>query len=235
MRHRLALLLLLTAVALPALAGVGAQSSSVTTVDPNAPSTEVQQQSSGFVAQNQQMQNAAGANHGIALPGTVNGSATGSPANGEAAENGQPGADGSAAKAAEEHKAPPPPPAPPPTYESRIRPVERAAAPAVPEPGAQSLQLPKAPLAAAAHKTAAAPAATPHPAPAPKPVAPSTPKLQSATSPAHDAPMPTPDPGGGRGEAPDGYTFYFGLLIAGALLALALVTYLRIGRGDAMR
>jgi hypothetical protein len=44
--------------------------------------------------------------------------------------------------------------------------------------------------------------------------------------------VPTADPGGGRGAAPDGYTFWFGLLIAGALLALAAVTWLRIQRGE---
>ena len=50
-----------------------------------------------------------------------------------------------------------------------------------------------------------------------------------------DEPMPlaAADPGGGRGAAPDGYTFWFGLLIAGALLALAAVTWLRIQRGVA--
>jgi hypothetical protein len=50
-----------------------------------------------------------------------------------------------------------------------------------------------------------------------------------------DEPVPSAaaDPGGGRGAAPDGYTFWFGLLIAGALLALAAVTWLRIQRGEA--
>jgi hypothetical protein len=51
-------------------------------------------------------------------------------------------------------------------------------------------------------------------------------------NPEEPTPTLTADPGGGRGAAPDGYTFWFGLLVAGALLALAAVTYLRIQRGE---
>jgi hypothetical protein len=67
------------------------------------------------------------------------------------------------------------------------------------------------------------------PAPSPSP-APSAEKKQDEPALALAA-----DPGGGRGAAPDGYTFWFGLLIAGALLALAAVTYLRIQRGETPR
>ena len=41
--------------------------------------------------------------------------------------------------------------------------------------------------------------------------------------------MPPPNHGG-RGSAPEGYTFLLGLLATAALLAFAFVTYLRIGR-----
>src|SRR5690348_13109932 len=213
----------------PAFAGVRTTSAGVTTVDPNNPSTDVQQQSSGFVAANQQAQNAA--NGGIVLPNGVAGSAQpGQNAAGNAgasgAQAGQPGGSNAAAEHAPP-AVPPPPPPPPPTYESRMRPVTPAivAAPAQTQPAAPAasaqkpVQTPEKP---------AQPAVKPAIVPAPNPNrAPPIEKKQD-----EPAPAVTADPGGGRGAAPDGYTFWFGLLIAGALLALAAATYLRIQRGE---
>ncbi|HST27474.1 MAG TPA: hypothetical protein VLK26_03800 [Rudaea sp.] len=212
----------------PAFAGVGTTSAGVTTVDPNNPSTDVQQQSSGFVAANQQAQNAA--NGGIALPNGVAGTAqAGQNAAGNAGANGaQPGG----SNAAVEHAppaVPPPPPPPPPTYESRMRPVTSTTvvAPAPTQPAApaapvhEPVHLPEKP-AQSTVKPAVVPAPNPNRAP------PIEKKQDDAT------PTLTADPGGGRGAAPDGYTFWFGLLIAGALLALAAATWLRIQRGEAL-
>ncbi|MGH8091263.1 MAG: hypothetical protein ACREO6_07415 [Rudaea sp.] len=212
-----------------AFAGVGTTSAGVTTVDPNNPSTDVQQQSSGFVAANQQAQNAA--NGGIVLPNGVAGSAqAGQNAAGNAGAGGaKAGESGTAAEHAPP-AVPPPPPPPPPTYESRMRPVTPAivVAPAPTQPAASAapalkpVHASEKPVDKAQAKPALAPAAD-----------------QTRAAPVEkkqDEPAPavTADPGGGRGEAPDGYTFWFGLLIAGALLALAAVTWLRIQRGETL-
>lgn len=214
------------AVGAPAFAGVGVTSSGVVTTDPNAPSTDVQQQSSGFVAANQQAQNAA-ANGGIAVPGAVAGSGGHGAANGSASTN----VNAEAANAANgaTHAAappvPPPPPPPPPTYESKMRPVSRAADPA---PAAAA---PTAPAPSTQKPVVVNPKpAEPAPAAAPKVQPMQTPAV-AAPKVAQEVPLAT-DPGGGRGAAPEGYTFWFGLLIAGALLALAAVTWMKIQRGE---
>lgn len=221
-----------------ALANAGTTSAGVVTTDPNAPSTEVQQQSSGFVAANQQAQNTAAS--GITLPNGVAGggitqsgqAGAGNP-DAKNAPSGQSGAQGAAAEHAAP-AAPATPPPPPPTYESKMRPVGQEAAntagpaPAPVRPAAPALRMQaptqapaKAPEPAA--KTPATPVANQnHAAPATK----------QNDEPATAAPA---DPGGGRGAAPDDYTFWFGLLIAGALLALAAVTWLRIRRGETAR
>lgn len=211
----------------PAFAGVGTTSAGVTTVDPNNPSTGVQQQSSGFVAANQQAQNAASG--GIVLPsGVASIAQAGQNAAGNASASGaQPGQPGGS-RAAAEHAppaVPPPPPPPPPTYESRMRPVTQAIAVAPAQPAAPAAPAPKP---VRAPEKPALPAAKPAVVPAPSPNR--APPVEK--KPDEPAPALTADPGGGRGEAPDGYTFWFGLLIAGALLALAAVTYLRIQRGE---
>jgi hypothetical protein len=232
--HRLSLFCLAFCLGMaghaPAVAGVGTTSAGVTTVDPNNPSTDVQQQSSGFVAANQQAQNAA--NGGIVLPNGVAGSAqAGQIAAGSAGANGAQAGQPGGPIAAAEHAppaVPPPPPPPPPTYESRIRPVGPGivAAPAPATPAAA----PSAPAHETVHRPEkpAQPTAEPAIVPAPAPTrAPPAENKQDES-----APAATADPGGGRGAPPDGYTFWFGLLIAGALLALAAVTYLRIQRGE---
>lgn len=223
------------ACAAPAHAGVGTTSAGVTTTDPNAPSANVQQQSAGFVAANQQLQN--GATSGIALPGGAAGGAaqTGKNAarnaDSKGAQTGQTDGQGTAA----EHAAPAvpaAPPPPPPTYESKMRPINPppaiAAASTPPHPAASA-----PPAQAPVHvPTQAPPSAAKPPA---MPVANRNHAFPAEKSDAADAPAATADPGGGRGAAPDGYTFWFGLLIAGALLALAAVTYLRIQRGETPR
>ena len=218
--------------AAPAHAGVGTTSAGVTTTDPNAPSANVQQQSAGFVAANQQLQN--GAPRGIELPGGAAGQTSQNSAgnaDSKSVQTGQTGAQGTAA----EHAAPAvpaAPPPPPPTYESKMRPINQpattAAAPTPPHPAASA-----PPMQAAVHASAQAP-----PVAAKPPAAPAANEMHARPaekSNAEAAPAVAADPGGGRGAAPDGYTFWFGLLIAGALLALAAVTYLRIQRGETSR
>ncbi|MCE7950617.1 MAG: hypothetical protein DYH18_05840 [Xanthomonadales bacterium PRO7] len=213
------------AIGAPAFAGVGVTSSGVVTTDPNAPSTEVQQQSSGFVAANQQMQNSA-ATGGIAVPGAA--SSTGHSAANAASTNAN--AEGANAANGAAHAAtppvPPPPPPPPPTYESKMRPVTRspdpAPAPATAAPTAPAVSVQK-PVAANQKPAEPVPVAAPKTQPMQTPAA--------AASKTQEVPVVT-DPGGGRGAAPDGYTFWFGLLIAGALLALAAVTWMKIQRGE---
>ena len=216
------------AVGAPAFAGVGVTSSGVVTTDPNAPSTDVQQQSSGFVAANQQAQNTA-TNGGIAVPGAAAGS-TGhgaASASASATANTQNANAANAAAHAAAPPVPPPPPPPPPTYESKMRPVARAPdpapAPAIATPTATAPSVQK-PVAANPKSADPAPVAAPKPQPAQAPAV-VAPKV------AQEVPLAT-DPGGGRGAAPEGYTFWFGLLIAGALLALAAVTWMKIQRGE---
>ncbi|MGH8040876.1 MAG: hypothetical protein ACREPN_02400 [Rudaea sp.] len=202
-------------------ANAGTTSAGVTTTDPNAPSTDVQQQSSGFVAANQQLQN------GIAMPGTAAGgvqagesgaSAAGDPAGSSTDVNAAAGH----ANGAENPATPAAPPPPPPNYESRMRPLNRSTntEPAAEPPPPRSVSTPAASAPTVVNKP---PRVVTKPAPAPtaaeKPAA--TPTSTTATN-----------AGGGRGEAPDGYTFWLGLIVAGALLALALTAYLRIGRGE---
>ena len=216
------------AVGAPAFAGVGVTSSGVVTTDPNAPSTDVQQQSSGFVAANQQAQNTA-TNGGIAVPGAAAGS-TGhgaASASASATANTQNANAANAAAHAATPAVPPPPPPPPPTYESKMRPVARAPdpapAPAIATPTATAPSVQK-PVAANQKPAEPAPVAAPKTQPMQTPAA-AAPKTQQ------EVPVVT-DPGGGRGVAPEGYTFWFGLLIAGALLALAAVTWMKIQRGE---
>ncbi len=208
-----------------AYANAGTTSAGVTTTDPNAPSTDVQQQSSGFVTANQQLQN-GGAN-GIALPAGVAGvTQPGQSGAGDAGATSGPAEGGK--DAAAEHEAPAvpaAPPPPPPTYESKIRPLnalvdvppaQEAPAPPVHTP----LHAPKKPAGRPTMKPVVVPTANPsHAPPAEK---------------KQDQPTPTvaADPGGGRGEGSDGYTFWLGLVVAGALLVLALTAYLRIRRGE---
>ena len=212
-----------------AFANAGSTSSSVTTVDPNSPSTNVQQQSSGFVAANQQAQNAAAG--GIALPGAAGATQAGQTAVGNADAKGtQSGQTGEHAAAAEPHAAPAAPPPPPPTYESKMRPVNPAKVPA-PAPSQPAASAPPVQNLAHAPTRSVGPPIKPAVFPATSPQhAPPVEKKQDEPAPAAPA-----DPGGGRGEAPDGYTFWLGLLVAGALLALAAVTYLRIQHGETPR
>lgn len=228
MRPLLALLLL-TGISSPAFAGVGAQSSGVTSVDPNAPSTAVQQQSGEFLAQNQQAQNAA-VNHGIAVPGTM--PVTANNPSGGAAANSESAKEAAAhAEAAQKAAAAKPPP-PPPVYESRIRSLARTTQVTETEAAMTVKPLPpKTPVAAPARKPLASPAQ--REAPQPTPAGNAAHANAGATPAATQAPELAPQPSGGRGAAPEGYTFYLGLAIAAALLALALATFLRIQRGEA--
>lgn len=220
----------------PVLANVGATNAGVTTTipqDPTQPSADVQSQSSGFVQQNQQLGNqqnqAQQGQNGIVLPGGVaqsgSQSGTASSANPNSPEAGNNGG------AAATPQTPPPPPAPPPEYQSLIKPVVRdtpsssdvVAGTQVASTAAPTTAVPSPPPAREMPRAASAPIAPNPPAPAK-----AAPKLLPDA--AVKANVTPPANTGGRGAAPDGYTFLLGLLVTCALLAFALVTYLRIGR-----
>ena len=230
-------ILALSLFALPAWAGVGSQSSGVTTTDPTNPSQEVQDQSANFVAQNQLAQNAA--TNGIAVPGAGT-SMAGSRAIGANAQHDSNDVNASAGGAPESstqaepesRTEPEPPPPPPPTYVSHIRPVNRT------EPPDSDTDTPIARTDAPARATApvAPPRPEAHPPRAERKPLPTPAKPVQQPKAADDPLLVAPTgPTGGRGAAPEGYTFYFGLLIAAALLALAFVCYLRLARGTASR
>lgn len=225
-------------VALPAVAGVGATNSGVTTTlpnqDPTQPSADVQAQSSGFVQQNQQLQNqqnrqnpATQGPSGIVLPGGVahNGNQPGAAAGSNAANPEK-------SSAASAPATPPPPPPPPPVYQSIIKPVVRDTPSSDEAAMGQSIASTAAPEPAVRRPDKPVPT-TPPPAQAtpPAPVAqPAKALPQHSADATPEAEAQPPANVGGRGDAPDGFTFVLGLLVAGTLLAFALVTYLRIGR-----
>jgi len=235
MRFQIFLLCLLAGVfSTETLAGVGQTSSGVTTTggqNPNDPSADVQQQSSGFVQQNQQQQNATPGATGSA-PAVA--TAQGGPTAAAGAQNGNKTDPAlvNGVPVAVPPAAPAVPPPPPPVYESTMRRLDRhtdttptvvASGP----PGAVRKQDPAEP-AKPAHPP------TPTPAPVVK-VAPNTPavtRTETATVAAAPERLTPPAITGGRGEAPDGFTFYSGVSIAGALLAFAFATYLRMGRSE---
>jgi hypothetical protein len=225
-----------------ALAGVGATSSGVSTnigTGSTDPSAGVQQQSAGFTQQNQQLQNASapGAAASLAMPGSATGA---NPSKSNAAGNSPGSTDPAQAAGAAPGAAAAPavPPPPPPTYVSVVKHLKPDAPPAdtvatgvvaVPTttpPPAQVDATPAAP--------ARAPAMTPAvPTAAPRPVARADANVANHTGAEHmpDASGST----GGRGDAPDGITFYAGLGLALALLAFALSTYLRAQRDETVR
>jgi len=218
----------------PLWAGVGATNAGVTTTVGNStdPSAEVQQQSSGFVQQNQQ-QNTPTPGGAVTASGAT--AAQGGQAGANGAQNGDrtntAGVNGVAVVVPPPAPAVPPPP--PPVYESAMRHLDRHvdATPTVVAsgpPGAVRKQDP-----AESTKKPAAP--TPKPAPTPAAAPPPTPVTAARVDTAQKPPERVAAPAvvsGGRGEAPDGFTFYSGVSIAGALLAFAFATYLRMGRSE---
>jgi hypothetical protein len=229
--------------AAPALAGVAGTSSGVTsTIGTQGTNTspDVQQQSAGFVQQNQQLQ--AGQNGvsptGIVLPGGVANAAAASTAKG-APNSANPGDPGSAQPATP--ATPPPPPPPPPTYVSVVKhlsPSQEAADAATNDTAM--------PVAAVTPPLMPVPATT-DPAPVPaKAAAAVTPPAPVTSAPANAAANAakigaterTAEAGvvsGGRGPAPDGYTFYVGFGIALVLLVIALGAYLSSQKDEAAR
>ncbi len=230
-------------LSMQAFAHVGATSAGVTTSvpDPTQPSTNVQQQSSSFVRSNAQL--AVGVNNDAATAGTHGTARTGTTGvagtRANSADSGTPGQDqarkengGKPGEPAAKKAPPPAPPPPPPIYKSVIRPISPA------NPGPAQSAPPPAPSEQASPPGTQQPPATPPPAPVRrassmqrKPVAHKNPdKAAGAIKvPAYQADT------SGRGDAPDGYTFPLGLLIAGLLLAFGLSTYLRIGRSEPHR
>jgi len=219
----------------PLFANVGVTSSGVTSTVGNStdPSPDVQSQSAGFVQQNQQLQNGAtpnGTTATSAIVGTTATSATPTAGNGGNAGNADATQQGQAGAAAAPAAPPAAPPAPPPTYESTMRRLDRRndAAPTViasGPPGAVRKAETAEPPKPAAAEPAAAPAATSTNAPA-------TQANNAAIEPRTERILQPPAVTGGRAAAPDGFTFYSGLTVAGSLLAFAFATYLRMGRSE---
>jgi hypothetical protein len=240
--------------AVPALAGVGATSSGVTSSvgqGTNA-SPEVQQQSAGFVQQNQQLQGAQNpvSANGIVMPGGVanasgaagarggaNGANGANAANPES--NGKPGDPNNAPATP---ATPPPPPPPPPTYVSVVKHLN---------PGSDSAD-PAGMAAVTPASVAAPPAVAPPPVvpaqmksdtPPPAPAKPATPAAVASVPAAGTAAntggseraAETGVISGGRGPAPDGYTFYVGFGIALLLLVIAFGAYLSSQKDEARR
>jgi hypothetical protein len=236
MRCSILAVLFLSNVALSssAFANAGATSSGVTTSvgDSNAPSADVQAQSAGFVQQNQQAQQGGQATSAVVVPvGVVPDPAK---AAGGAGSNANNGASGAAAAPA---AAPAVPPPPPPVYESTMRRLEKRNAPATPPPMTVEASGP----AGAVRKDDTQPGVkSAEPAPSVATTTAQTRATPAAAAPRVTAPaveMPPehitlPAITGGRGEAPDGFTFYSGLTIAGALLAFAFATFVRMGRNE---
>lgn len=253
--HRLGFLLCIASAA--AQAGVGATSSGVLptgAAGSTDPSAAVQQQSSGFVQQNQAnaANNGTGVPQGGATATTINGvvQPAGAGSNVDGRDKALNAAGGNAAAAAAP-ATPPAPPPPPPTYVSnikRVTPAESpaagtstttvAATPVVAPVNAHEPALDPAPAAAAAAPTKPAPPRPVAPKPAPAtatnaavPAATAAAKAATAKS-AAEVPAVV---SGGSGAAPDGYTFYLGIGIALALLVFALATYLRTQQDETAR
>jgi hypothetical protein len=199
----------------------------------------VQQQSAGFVQQNQQLQDAqnAASPSAVVLPGGT--TAAGASARG-AANAANPANPESGEKAGSTPATPPPPPPPPPTYVSVVKHLT---------PGPDSAD----PAGTTAIVTAPAAAAAP-PAVAPETVKTETsPAPAKATAPLPLAAAPTPAAAdvekigaservaetgvvsGGRGPAPEGYTFYVGFGIALLLLVIAFGAYMSSQKDEAGR
>ena len=220
-----------------AFAGVGATSAGVTTTvgNSNEPSPDVQAQSSGFVQQNQQLQNGSTPNNpassagaavvatSAAIPAATNAPTDAATAgnSADAAQTGQPSA------------APAAPPAQAPAYESTMRRLDKRNAPSDATP---PMTVEASGPAGAVRKADAPPAVKPVEPAAPAPARPAaTAGAPRVTPPAVEVPperITPPAISGGRGEAPDGFTFYSGVTIAGALLAFALATFVRMGRNE---
>jgi hypothetical protein len=227
-------LLAACALSAQALAGVGTTSAGVTPTGGQTstdPSSDVQSQSSGFVQQNQQLQNAASPN-GIPLPAgaVATGAKSAQPGQVNSVDGSGNAAQGSAAQAA----APSTPPPPLPTYVSAVKHLSNPAA----DTNVTATLLP--PTLSAAHvpqlpaDTISAPRSAPpvaNPVPTNRPVVTAAAKAAAAAASNADASAP-PAVTGGRGAAPDGYTFYAGLTIAGLLLAFAFGAFLRTGKDE---
>jgi hypothetical protein len=213
-----------------ALAGAGTTSAGVTTSggNGNEPSTDVTEQSTGFVQQNQQLQNAQAPN-GMALPAGATGAQGGSTTAGNSAAGAadkDPSANPDAPAAAAAPAVPPPPPPPPPIYQSAIKHLDRRTASAATAATALEPAVPPVP------KAPPRPASLQPPPTAPKPAAPNAPRENARRADKAVEHPAQPAVTGGRGAAPDGYTFYSGLTLAGALLAFGLFTFLRIGHDE---
>lgn len=242
MRCSTSAILFLTTVAFApaAIAGVAGTSAGVTTTigNSNEPSADVQAQSAGFVQKNQQAQQGGQSVSAVVLPVGAAPDPTQAAADKSAAALAGKSIDGrDASGAAAVSAAPETAPPPPPVYESTMRRLEKRNAPATPPPTTVEASGPPGAVrkddgqaAVKLEEPVPTPAAAPAQAQA-KPAA-SAPRVPTPVVEASPERITPPAVTGGRGEAPDGFTFYSGVTIAGALLAFALATFLRIGRNE---
>lgn len=242
MRCSTSAILFLTTVAFApaAIASVAGTSAGVTTTigNSNEPSADVQAQSAGFVQKNQQAQQGGQSVSAVVLPVGAAPDPTQAAADKSAAALAGKSIDGrDASGAAAVSAAPETAPPPPPVYESTMRRLEKRNAPATPPPTTVEASGPPGAVrkddgqpAVKLEEPVPTPAAAPAQAQA-KPAA-SAPRVPTPVVEASPERITPPAVTGGRGEAPDGFTFYSGVTIAGALLAFALATFLRIGRNE---
>jgi hypothetical protein len=233
--------------AAPALAGVAGQSSGVTSTIGNQgtdASPEVQQQSAGFVDQNQQLQNAqnSASPTGIVVPVVANvAGAAGARGAANAAGPDAGGKPGDPNSASATPATPPPPPPPPPTYVSVVKHLTPGSDS---DPSGTTAVVPvavatpsdtQAPAVAPGLVKTDAPPPAPTKAPAPVVSAPVNAAANAEKIGANERAMETGVVSGGRGPAPDGYTFYVGFGIALLLLVIAFGAYVKSKKDEAAR
>jgi hypothetical protein len=227
--------------AAPAFAGVAGQSSGVTSTIGNQgtdASPEVQQQSAGFVQQNQQNAQNPVSPTGVIVPVVANAAGARGAANAASPDsNGKPG-DPNGASAT-----PATPPPPPPTYVSVVKhltpgsdstdPASATTAVPVAVVTPSDTQAPTVAPAQAKADTLPVPVKTATPVPPPTSVV--APTAAAEKIGASERAAETGVVSGGRGPAPDGYTFYVGFGIALLLLVVAFGAYLSSQKDEARR
>ena len=241
-KHPLVYFLAIAAIATAplAFAGAGQTSAGVTTttgtVDPTAATQNVQSQSSNFVQENQasQIGTPVSGVTGTAVSKTGAPNAQGGDPSNTGGKTGDPNNPNDPKAAGAQAAAPVVPAAPPPDYVSNVKKVTR-------DPAATGLVVADNAPVDGATKSPVSPvsAATNSTVPANAVGAPGVQRQAVATTPrvpraAENAKVNAADrtsqqtaPVAGSGSAPDGYAFYIGIIIAGALLAFAAATFFR--------
>lgn len=234
------LAILAVAASPAALAGAGQTSAGVTTttgsIDPTAATQNVQSQSSNFVQENQATQSGTPVSTmaGTAATRTgTSGAAQGSDPSNATGKPGDPNNPNDPKAAGAQAVVPVVPAAPPPDYVSNVKKVTRDPATTgvlVADGAAVDGTKSSNPPASAATNSAAAATVVGAPG-VQRQAAAAAPRVPRAAEAAKvNATDRTPQQTasvGGSGSAPDGYAFYIGIIIAGALLAFAAATFFR--------